>query len=293
MPQLAYILSLPRSGSTVLSAMLDRQHGIISPPESSFPQVLGELTKEERTDQRRMAALYIGATFPPTPLTLQDAQACMNGSDAEILVSLGLACARKLGRDPNEVKAIIWKTPRTVGMHAVPIATGGKFVVLRRNPHNVFESQFRVDFGKNNRNAFRFAVFRESYEHAFARLPRERVFETDYDDLPDSISQILNFLGIPDQGTWKNHQSSLALAAESCSWMSEVNDEFINRDADKRKKLAPGQVARIDLAMKLARPLRPFLGPVRRYFDVASLVPIRERADYSLRLADTHSLSGN
>lgn len=283
MPKLAYILSLPRSGSTVLSAMLDRQHGIISPPESSFPQVLGEMTSEERADPRRMAALYLGATFPPTPLTLDDAAACMTGSDAEILIGLGLACARKLGRDPDEVKAIVWKTPRTVGMHTAPIATGGKFIVLRRNPHNVFESQFRVGFGEKNRNPFRFAIFRESYEHAFARLPHERVLETDYDDLPGSISTIIDFLGIPNQGVWKNHQSSLAMAAEACPWMSEVNDEFVNRDEEKRKKLDPAQVRRLELALQLARPLRPLLGLVRRHYDVSSLGPIRERAAEKLR----------
>lgn len=278
MPQLAYILSLPRSGSTVLSAMLDRKKGIISPPESSFPQVLGEMTPDERADRRRMAALYLGATFPPTPLYLDDAEACMTGSDAEILIALGLACAEKLGRNPVEVKAVVWKTPRTVGMHTVPLATGGKFILLRRNPHNVFESQFRVGFGENNRNPFRFAIFRESYEHAFSRLPRERVMETEYDDLPGSISTILEFLGVIDQGEWKNHQSSLAMAAEACPWMSEVNDVFVNRDPEKRKKLDPKQVARLELALNLARPLRPFLGPVRRHFDVSSLGPIRERA---------------
>jgi hypothetical protein len=283
MPQLAYILSLPRSGSTVLSAMLDRKHGVISPPESSFPQVLGEMTSEERGDPRRMAALYLGATFPPTPLSLEDAQACMTGSDAEILVSLGLSCARKLGRDVSEIKAIVWKTPRTIGMHKVPIATNGKFIVLRRNPHNVFESQFRVGFGENNRNSLRFAIFRESYEHAFSRLPRHKVIDTNYDDLPNSISTILEFLGIPDQGEWKNHQSSLAMAAEACSWMSEVNDTFDNRDAEKRTKLAPKQVARLELALKLARPLRPFLGPVRRHFDIISIGPIRARAADALR----------
>lgn len=282
MPQLAYILSLPRSGSTVLSAMLDRRLGIISPPESSFPQVLGEMTAEERGDRQRMAALYLGATFPPTPLSLEDAEVCMTGSDAEILIALGLACARKLGRDPDEVRAVVWKTPRTVGMHTAPLATGGKFIVLRRNPHNVFESQFRVGFGENNRNPFRFAIFRESYEHAFARLPSDRVLETEYDDLPGSISTIFDFLGLEDDGEWKNHQSSLAMAAEACPWMSEVNDEFVNRDEEKRKKLDSKQVARLDLALKLARPLRPFLGPVRRHFDVSSMGPIRDRAVQAL-----------
>ena len=282
MPRLAYILSLPRSGSTVLSAMLDKQKGVVSPPESSFPQVLSVLNPEERNNPRRLAALYIGATFPPTPLTLDDAQACMHGSDKEILIALGKAVAVKLGRNPEQIRAIVWKTPRTVGMHCTPLATGGRFIVLRRNPHNVFESQFRVQFGENNRNPYRFAVFRESYEHAFSRLPAEWVMQVEYDQLPDVIPKVLAFIGIKDDGLWEDHRSSLQLASEHCSWMSEVTQEFQNRDPEKRTRLDPKQVSRLELAMKLARPLRPLLGPVRAFFDHQSMGPIRERAERTL-----------
>ncbi len=276
--KLAYILSLPRSGSTVLSAMLDKRKGVISPPESSFPQVLGVLTREERNNPRKLAALYIGATFPPTPLSLDDAEACMRGGDEEILIALGKAVAVKLGRDPEHIHAIVWKTPRTVGMHKAPLATPGKFIILRRNPHNVFESQFRVQFGENNRNPFRFAIFRESYENAFARLPRERVMEVNYDDLPDILPKVLDFIGIADQGSWEGHQSSLQLASEHCSWMSEVTQDFQNRDPEKRTRLDPKQVKKLEIAMQLARPLRPLLGSLRSHFDHQSMGPIRERA---------------
>ena len=282
MPQLAYILSLPRSGSTVLSAMLDQQKGVVSPPESSFPQVLGVLKPEERSNPRRLAALYIGATFPPTPLNLDDAEACMNGSDRDILIALGKAVAAKLGRDPDLIRAIVWKTPRTVGMHRVPLETDGKFIVLRRNSHNVFESNFRVEFGEKNRTPLRFAVFRESYEHAFSLLPRDRTMEVEYDQLPDVIPQVLEFIGLSNEGLWSEHRSSLQLASEHCSWMSEATKEFHNRDPEKRARLDPKQVSRLELAMRLARPLRPFLGPVRAHFDHQSLGPIRERAAAAL-----------
>ena len=278
MPQLAYILSLPRSGSTVLSALLDRKKGIVSPPESSFPQVLGVVSAKERQDRRWLAALYLGATFPPTPLSLDDAQACMHGSNEEIIIALGKAVAVKLDRDPEQLKAIVWKTPRTVGMHAGPLSTHGKFIVLRRNPHNVFESQFRVDFGKNNRNPYRFAIFRESYEHAFSRLPKDRVFELEYDDLPGVLPELMDYLGVDERGDWESRRSSLDLAAENCSWMTEVTKEFQNKDPEKRARLDPQQVTRLELAMKLARPLRPLMGPIRSYFDHQSMGPIRERA---------------
>lgn len=277
-PKLAYILSLPRSGSTVLSAMLDKRKGVVSPPESSFPQVLGVISAKERADRRWLAALYIGSTFPPTPLSLADAEACMIGSNEEILIALGKAVAVKLDRDPEQIKAIIWKTPRTVGMHRAPLATQGKFIVLRRNPHNVFESQFRVDFGANNRNPFRFAIFRESYEYAFSRLPKNRVFELEYDDLPEVLPPLLDFIGVENVGEWDSTKSSLDMAAESCSWMSDVTKEFQNKDPEKRARLDSKQVAKLELAMKLARPLRSVMGPVRSFFDHQSMGPIRERA---------------
>lgn len=275
---LAYILSLPRSGSTVLSAMLDRQKGVVSPPESSFPQILSVIPEKERADKRWLAALYHGSTFVPTPLSLDEAEACMHGSDEEILITLGLAVAAKLNRNPAHIQLIVWKTPRTVGMHKVPLSTNGRFVILRRNPHNVFESQFRVAFGENNRNPYRFAIFRESYEHAFARLPRERVFELEYDSLPGVLPALQKFLGVEDIGEWEQYEASLGLAAKECSHMTTVTAVFENKDPQKRKNLNPGQIAALERAMGLARPLRPFLGPVRAHYDNQSMGPIRERA---------------
>ena len=280
---LAYILSLPRSGSTVLSAMLDRQKGIVSPPESSFPQVLSGISANERSDKRWLAALYFGSTFVPTPLSLEDAEACMEGSDEDILISLGLAIAAKLNRDPAQIRLIVWKTPRTVGMHKVPLSTSGKFVILRRNPHNVFESQFRVAFGENNRNPYRFAIFRESYEHAFARLPIARVFELEYDSLPEILPALQSFLGVESAGEWEHYEASLDRASKECSHMTTVTAAFENKDPQKRANLHPAQIAALECAMKLARPLRSFLGPVRAYFDNCSMQNVRRIAAEKLR----------
>jgi hypothetical protein len=267
----------------VLSAILDRKQGIVSPPESAFPQVLGAVSDKERADRRLMAALYLQSTFVPTPLNLEEAATCMEGSNEEILITLGKAVAVKLGRNSGDVKSVIWKTPRAVGMHRGPLSTSGKFIVLRRNPHNVFESQFRVGFGENNRNPYRFAIFRESYEHAFSQLPNERVIELQYDDLPGAIPLLMNFIGIDNHGDWKDHKSSLGLAAESCYWMTDVTGDFQNKDPEKRKRLEKEQIASLELAMKLSRPLRPLMGPIRAHYDQLSIRRIFRLAKLELK----------
>jgi len=275
---LAYILSQPRSGSTVLTAILDKRKGIVCLPESSFPQVLGIISDKERADRRWMAALYLGSTFPPTPLTLDDAEACMEGSNEEILTSLGKALARKLGRDPAAVQTVVWKTTRTIGMHRGPLTTDGKFIVLRRHPHNVFESQFRFEYGAKNRKPFRYAVFAQSYEHALARCPRDRTFILDYEAIPEQLPRMISFLGVEDLGEWETGESSLNLVAESCSWLTQITEEFQSTDAEKRSRLDPKVVSTLDTALALTRPLRPFVGPLRAHFDKRSMGHIWEFA---------------
>jgi hypothetical protein len=163
-------------------------------------------------------------------------------------------------------------------MNDGPLATNGRFIIIRRNPQNVFESQFRVDFGKNNRNPYRYAIFRESYELAFSWIPATRRMDVHYDELPEIVPAICQFLGVPPAGEWDAGPSSLDLAAENCYWLADVTKEFRNADPEKRARLDPVQVKRLNRAMALARPLRPLLGPIRRYYDVASLKDISSRA---------------
>ncbi len=288
---LSFILSQPRSGSTVLSAILDRIKGVVVMPESSFPQVLGEISSEERRSKRWLAALYRGSTFPslpepPTPLSIDDAERCMEGSDAEILLALGKALTVKLGKDSSQVTHVIWKTTRTIGLHKGPVLTGGRFVILRRHLHNIFDSQFRVDFGMRNRNPWRFAVFTQSYENAFEHLPKTARFELNYATIPEDLQRLLDFLGIEERLEWPQGKSSIELVSETASWLTQATASFQNTDQEKRAKLAPQLKGRLDIALQFTRPLRPLMGPVRRHYDLKSLADIREEARGQLRKAD-------
>lgn len=273
---LAYILSQPRSGSTVLTAILDKRKGVVCMPESSFPQALGFMSRKERSDRRWLAATYLGSTFPPTPLTFDDALRCMEGDDEKILTSLGRALAEKLGRDPLEVRTVVWKTTRTIGMHRGPLGTSGRFIVLRRHPHNVFESQSRFDYGGPNRKPLRYAIFSQSYEHALNRLPQERTFQIEYDDTELRLPALLEFLQIEDCGAWESGGSSLDLVAKSCSWLTQITEEFQNSDPEKRARLAPEMIRSVDRALAWTHPLRPFIGPLRAHFDRQSMKHIWE-----------------
>jgi hypothetical protein len=276
--KLIYILSLPRSGSSVLSAMMDQMRGVVSVPESAFPQVLGMIKTKERANKRWLAALYLGATMSPTPLSIDDAEECMTGTNHEILVQIGMAVARKMGREESEIKAVVWKTPKVTAALRGPLSTHGRFVVLRRNPHNVFESQFRFHFGANNRNPLRFAVFRESYESGFARIPKNLKIEIEYDSLPEAVGSILQFNGIKNNGRWPDYVPSLGMASEQCYWLNEINSDFVNRDPEKRNNLDPRQVVKLEMALKATRVFRPYLLPIRKCYDKLSLLHCKERA---------------
>lgn len=275
---LVFILSCPRSGSTVLTAKMERRKGVICMPESSFPQLLGALAPEERQDKDWLAALYIAGTFPPTPISLDEARQCMQGNDDTILHNLGLMMAGKLGRDVSDVTHVVWKTTRTIGMHKGPLATGGKFIVMRRNILNVYESQFRVSFGESNRNPYRFAVFTQSYEHAFGRLPAHRKHELHYDDLPGALEEVMAFIELPDRGEWSAGASAMQIVAENCSWLTHITGEFQNKDEEKRARLPDDMVRKVTMAMHITRPFRLMMGPLRAFFDQRSVAAIRSRA---------------
>lgn len=279
----AFILSLPRSGSTVLTSMLDSRKGVISPPESSFPQMLGLATTKKDREPERLAALYLASTFPGTPLSLEEAARCMQGSDEEILTSIGLSLAEKAGRNAEDIRSIIWKTTRTISMNGGPLATNGRFVILRRHPHNVFESQFRVHFGLHNRRPFRFAFFRQSYEWAFSQIPKNRKFELDYEEIPTRLSSLLEFMQVEDNGLWKDGKSSLEHVAATRPWLSDILKEFRNDDAEKRSRLDAKKTSALDRAMKQARLLNPVMPFLRGHYDKQSVGHIRQKTNELLQ----------
>lgn len=276
--RLAFILSLPRSGSTVLSKLLDARQGVICMPESAFPQLLGRLSREARQDPAQMAALYLSSSFSGTPLSFDEARACMNGDDGEILRRLGLAMASHTGRDEAQVSTVIWKSTRLVSFLDGPLSTVGKFAILRRHPDNVFDSQFRVPFGTNVRTPFRFSLFHGGYEESFKRIPADRRIELDYETIPGNIDRLLKFLGHEEKGFWPEGTSSLSGAVESRPWHQQIAKGFLSTDSEKRAKIDPAHLNSLGRARRLAVALRPVAYLLRLYLDHRSLDNTRNLA---------------
>jgi hypothetical protein len=205
----------------------------------------------------------------------------MKGTNRDILINLGLALAAKIGRNPAEITTVVWKATRVVGMHAGPLSTDGRFVVLRRSRLNVFESQFRVGWGLRNRHPYRYAVFARSYEHAFSKLPAEKTFLVDYESIPRQFPALLEACGIADQGEWESPGSSIDLSAKIIPWLTQCTDPFLNRDLEKRLSIPLRLRRSLDRAFLMTRPLRPFLGPLRAYYDKRTLREIfKDASDY-------------
>lgn len=274
----AYILSLPRSGSTVLTSILDRRDGVVCMPESAFPQVLGVITEKERQDKRWMAALYVASSFSGTLLSVDEAEPCMAGEDSEILHRLGQAMAEKTSRPAERVRLVVWKTTRMVSCLKGPLSAGGRFIVLRRHPHNVYDSQFRVPFGVNNRKPWRFALFHASYEAAFRAIPPGLRYDLEYEEIPQSMEQMLAFVGFTDQGEWTTGGSSFDGVVESRPWHSEIRAGFQSTDARKREAVPPGTAAMLDRMSGLMKVASPVMPALRSRFDQRNFEDIRGRA---------------
>ena len=87
---------------------------------------------------------------------------------------------------------------------------------------------------------------------------------------------------VPDNGEWKTEDSVLDMVAEGCDWLTEVTQEFKNRDPEKRARLKESDIRRLNFALAVTRPLRPLMGPLRKHFDMASIGHIRDFASEAM-----------
>lgn len=275
--QPVFIVSVPRSGSTVLTNMLDKYEDVLCLPESFFPAVLELATDDELKDCRWMAALFVVSCSDGSPLELDEAEACIRENRQDTLDALANAIALKVGRNPAQIRTVVWKFTRMVGCRRFAASVGGRFIILHRNPLNVYESQFRVPFGDKNRNPARFALFSASYETAFSDYPDGKTLRLNYPEIPVSMPRVLDWIG---SSTTLRGASAGGMGEISGQrpWHAEIDKPFKNDDARKLKNLSPWQTASYRL-IRAALSLMPFVTrKARTMADQRQMAALRAQA---------------
>lgn len=264
--QTLFVASLPRSGSTVLTHMLDQREDVLALPESFFPATL-ELVDDATFSQRElMAGLFIASCSDGAPLDFNETLECITPDRKETLDRLATAIARHMERDPAKIRVVIWKATRIVGCWKFAESMGGRFLILDRPLLNIYNSQFRVHFGQKNRNPLRFSLFAASYEWAFRHYPANKTRRLAYANIPSEIEAIAKWAG--SEGKMRAEgESAVSRTAGNNAWHSGIGSQFQNRD---REKLA--EVKKFD-AMA-----------IRVFTTVIQLIPLFAR--FSRTIAD-------
>ena len=281
--QPVFIVSVPRSGSTVLTNMLDKHEDVLCLPESFFPGVMDLADDTEWQNRRWMAALFVVSCTDGSPLELDEAEACIRESRPDTLEALAEAITLKAGRDPAKIRTVVWKFTRMVGCWRFAASVGGRFIILRRNPLNVYESQFRVPFGDKNRNPARFALFAASYDAAYSGYPDRQTLSLNYPDIPASMLRVLEWIGSSDtpRGTTGGGMGEIS---GQRPWHTEIDKPFKNDDARKLGNLSPWQTASYRLT-RATLSLMPFVArKARNLADQQQMAALRTQARELLQI---------
>ncbi len=275
--QNTFIVSVPRSGSTLLTNLLDAYEDVVCPPESFFPAVLEMLDPADLSEKRKIAALFVVSCSDGSPLTVQEAEACILPDKGRTLDALALAIAAKMGRSPSAITAVVWKYTRMVGCWRFPVAHGGRFIILHRNLLNVYESQFRVPFGEKNKNPVRFALFSSSYAVAFAEYPADQTLELEYPEIPARMPELVAWIG----SAGRKREASAGTLDEIAGknpWHANINKPFENKDPEKLKNLAGWQTAGFYFGQIIFGTLGFLTRKARRIADIRQMESLRQQA---------------
>ena len=275
-----FIISLPRSGSTVLTRMLSVRDDVICLPESFFPHLLDFITPEEWKDTRFVAALFITSCSDGSPLTLEECLPCIAATHEETLHNIASRVALKEGRAPDSIKAVVWKATRLIGSNRAIQKFGWRNIILHRPYLNVYESQFRVSFGNRNRKPSRFALFASSYDAAFRRYDERQTLNVKYSTIPEQLSEIFEWIG-SESARESSSTGSVEVTSGQRAWHTEINKPFRNDDTNKLTNLMPSQI-RVFETFKGLLDTFTFVGSVSRgIVDALEAKSLKSRA-YSL-----------
>lgn len=201
----AFLLALPRSGSTLLSAMLDNHPAIASPPE---PWILLALQSLGRVDGRHPANAQLVGEAVTTALDPATAVAAARAAAQAVYARTLAATGKRLFVD---------KTPRyhLILDYVEALFPHTPMIWLRRNPFDMaasYRSTWSIDLpallraGADDPSVFDLVPGLETLERFHAARPA-RVLALRYEDLVTDpvphLDRVLAHLGVPppDGGT--------------------------------------------------------------------------------------------
>ncbi|NEQ68582.1 MAG: alpha/beta fold hydrolase, partial [Symploca sp. SIO2D2] len=238
LPGIIFILSSPRSGSTLLRVMLAGHSSLLSPPEL---HLLPFDTMKERQEQLNLS--YLGEGLQKTFMEVKNLDATASQAFIKDLESQNLSIQQVYGMLQENIapRLLVDKSP-TYAMEPTILERGealfanSKYIYLVRHPYSVIESFVRMRMqklvGLSEENPYRVAeqVWAKSNQNILdflSQLEPERQHQIHYEDLvtePESVlSQLCDFLNIdfepellqPYQGdrmTGGVHQTSLSIS---------------------------------------------------------------------------------
>jgi acyl transferase domain-containing protein/acyl-CoA synthetase (AMP-forming)/AMP-acid ligase II/pimeloyl-ACP methyl ester carboxylesterase/acyl carrier protein len=209
---IAFILSSPRSGSTLLRVMLAGHPNLLSPPEL---HLLPFATMQER--QAELEASHLGEGLIRTLMDLKqiDAQTSQSLVNQWVEDNLSIPELYQILQDLGGDRLLVDKSPtygmvKTTLLNAETIFSQAKYIHLVRHPYSVIESFARMRMDKllalGNANAYETAesIWLQSNQNIIEfihQIDSDKVCQVFYEDLvtnPYSVMQkICQFLGVP------------------------------------------------------------------------------------------------
>ncbi|HET7500125.1 MAG TPA: alpha/beta fold hydrolase [Kofleriaceae bacterium] len=211
LPAIAFVLSSPRAGSTLLRVMLAGHPRLFCPPEL---HLLGFATLRER--QMALGASYLDEGLPRALMELsrQRAEDGRRRAAEWLAEDLTVQGTYERIQELAGARLVVDKSP----MYARDLATleraeqlfdGARYLVLVRHPCAVIESFVRKRMGKLvgagdiDPHALAERVWRDSYANLLAfsrRVPRDRTHQVRYEELvrePGRVMrEVCDFLGV-------------------------------------------------------------------------------------------------
>ena len=209
---IAFILSSPRSGSTLLRVMLAGHASLLSPPEL---HLLPFATMQER--QAELEASHLGEGLIRTLMDLKhiDAEASQSLVNQWVQDNLSISELYQILQNLAGDRLLIDKSP-TYGMakstliQAETIFSQAKYIYLVRHPYSVIESFARMRMDKllalNNANPYEIAesIWAQTNQNIMeflGQINSARVCQIHYENLVTEprpiMEQICEFLAIP------------------------------------------------------------------------------------------------